>query len=332
MDIHYLETGSFDPAINLATEEFVLENRRSGDWLMLWQNDNTVVIGLNQNTVEEINPDFIEKHGTTVIRRNTGGGAVYHDLGNLNYSFFSDLGDAEELTMERFTLPVCTALKKMGVNAETSGRNDIIVEGKKVSGVAQRISGNRILHHGTLLFNSDTDLIAGALRVDSAKFKSKSSKSVKSRVANIVDFLPAPLTISEFKQKLLAALAGQGLVREVLADEEKQIVSSLADSKYRSFDWNYGRSPVCSLSCKKRFDCGTLEIKLSIDRTVISDLAFFGDFLAAEPCTPVKDALIGVPFERNAVTSAIANSFRQQMFGNISANEIIEIIFGESEL
>ena len=189
MPVHYLETGSVDPCYNLALEQYVLEHFREGDWLLLWQNANTVVIGLNQNTAEEINAAFVEKHGVTVVRRMTGGGAVYHDLGNLNYSFICDVGNAEELTIRRFTDPVCRALAAMGVDAETSGRNDILVGGKKVSGVAQRITNGRILHHGTLLFDSDPAMIEGALKADPAKFRSKSAKSVRSRVGNIRDYL-----------------------------------------------------------------------------------------------------------------------------------------------
>ena len=148
MPVNYIETGSTNPCFNLAFEEYILKNRREGDWLMLWQNANTVVVGLNQNTAEEINAAFVREHNITVVRRTTGGGAVYHDLGNLNYSFITDLGDAASMSIEQFSRPVCRALAAMGVRAEVSGRNDIMVGGKKVSGVALRIYKDRILHHG----------------------------------------------------------------------------------------------------------------------------------------------------------------------------------------
>ena len=154
MRVTYLETGSRDPFYNLAFEEYVLAHRIEGDYLILWQNDNTVVIGRNQNAEEEIDRAFVEAHGVRVVRRTTGGGAVYHDLGNLNYSFITDAGEAENLTMGRFTKPVTSALQGLGLWAEASGRNDILVEGRKVSGTAQRLLNSRILHHGTLLFDS----------------------------------------------------------------------------------------------------------------------------------------------------------------------------------
>ena len=157
----YLETGSFDPCFNLAFEEFVLCNRTEGDYLLLWQNRNTVVVGRNQNTEEEINRPFVSRHRIHVLRRMTGGGAVYHDLGNLNYSLITDAPDAERISMERFTLPVVNALRGLGLDAEASGRNDILVSGRKVSGTAQRLYRDRILHHGTLLFDSDPEMIAG---------------------------------------------------------------------------------------------------------------------------------------------------------------------------
>ena len=191
--LHYLETGSTDPAYNLAFEEYVLTHRMDGDYLILWQNDNTVVVGQNQNTAAEINRAFVEAHGVHVVRRTTGGGAVYHDLGNLNYSFITD-EEAGSLRLERFTAPVVDALASLGLQAEASGRNDILVEGRKVSGTAQRVYKTRILHHGTLLFDSDPDMVAGALNVDPEKFRSKGRKSVRSRIGNIRSFLKQDMT------------------------------------------------------------------------------------------------------------------------------------------
>lgn len=328
MAVNYLETGSTDPCFNLAFEEYVLEHRREGDWLILWQNANTVVVGLNQNTAEEINADFVAAHGVTVVRRMTGGGAVYHDLGNLNYSFITDVGEAETLTIGRFTAPVCRALETMGVHAETTGRNDITVEGRKVSGVAQRITRGRILHHGTLLFDSDPDMIAGALRVDPAKFASKSAKSVRSRIGSIRAALPADMDLPEFRRRLLAELTADGLTRRALPDESLTEIRRTAEEKYRSWDWTYGRSPECNFRSSARFDGGTLCTELHIESGRIADAVFHGDFMAVTGCETAERALLGVAFERVAVDAALSSLELAPMFGGITKDDILQTMFG----
>ena len=215
---YYLETGQTDPAYNLAFEEYVLLNKREGDLLILWQNDNAVIVGRNQNTEEEINRPFVEAHGIKVVRRITGGGAVYHDLGNLNYSFITDCGEFDHAAMAAFTWPVVAALRGLGLNAEGSGRNDITVDGRKVSGTAQRVQGGRILFHGTLLFDSDPEMVAGALRADPDKFRSKSTKSVRSRVGNIREFLPERMSLEVFRKYLKDFLL-QGEFEEIFLDD-----------------------------------------------------------------------------------------------------------------
>ena len=329
MSIHYLETGSVDPCYNLALEQYVLEHRREGDWLMLWQNRNTVVVGLNQNTAEEINASFVEEHQITVVRRMTGGGAVYHDLGNLNYSFIEDLGNAEDLTISRFTEPVCRALAALGVEAHTSGRNDILVDGKKVSGVAQRIVGNRILHHGTLLFDSDPAMIAGALRADPAKFTSKSAKSVRSRVGNLRDFLPDGIDLPQFWKLLLRELTRDGLIREALTPDELQEVRTMADEKYRSWDWTYGRSPDSQYHSRQRFPGGTLEVYMNLHAGRIEEVTFFGDFMATAPLDGLTDALRGVRRDAESLAEVLDRFDLPSLFGGIRKEEILFLLLDE---
>ena len=326
MSVHYLETGSTDPCYNLALEQYVLEHKREGDWLLLWQNANTIVIGLNQNTAEEINADFVSQHGITVVRRMTGGGAVYHDLGNLNYSFISDVGNAEELTIRRFTDPVCRALAAMGVTAETSGRNDILVDGKKISGVAQRISGNRILHHGTLLFDSNPDMISDALRVDPAKFNSKSAKSVRSRVGNIREHLPEDMTLDRFWQGILVELTADGMIQEQLTEPELAEIRKLADEKYRSWEWTYGRSPDCTYQNRRRFPGGTLEVRLSLHAGRIDEIIFYGDFMATAPQSALIEALRGTRCEESPLSEILSCFDLRSLFGGITRDEILSLI------
>ena len=327
--VTYLETGSTDPAYNLAFEEYVLTHRTQGDYLLLWQNDNTIVVGQNQNTAQEIDPAFVKEHHITVVRRGTGGGAVYHDLGNLNYSFITDKGETERLTMERFTQPIVDALQKLGLHAEASGRNDILVEGRKVSGTAQRIVHDRILHHGTLLFDSRSEMIAGALRVDQAKFTSKSAKSVKSRVGNIRAFLPRDMTLPEFWAYLKEQLAGSGLVQSALTAEELTEVSRLADEKYRTWEWTYGRSPKFDMVNRNYFAGGRLEVGVSVAQGAITDIRFYGDFLSRMDTAPLCRALEGVAYREDAVSSVLSSQPVAEMFGGITADEVLRTIFNQ---
>lgn len=324
----YLETHSTDPRYNLAFEEYVLTRETRGDWLLLWQNANTIVIGLNQNAEEEINRPFVEAHGITVVRRTTGGGAVYHDLGNLNYSFITDTGDTSSLTMARFTEPVCRALASMGVRAETTGRNDITVEGRKVSGVAQRIVGGRILHHGTLLFDSDAEMVTGALRADPAKFSGKSAKSVRSRIGNIRSFLPRDMTLPEFWDRLRAEIAAGSPESAALPPEAETEIRRTAREKYGSWAWTYGRSPDYNFKNRLHFPGGTLAAELTVEDGVIREAAFRGDFMAVSDCSPAAAALRGVRFAREDVSGALAPLDLGPMFGGITLQDILETMFG----
>ena len=332
MRVTYLETGSRDPFYNLAFEEYVLAHRTEGDYLILWQNDNTVVIGRNQNAEEEIDRAFVEAHGVRVVRRTTGGGAVYHDLGNLNYSFITGAGEAENLAMERFTHPVACALRGLGLRAEASGRNDILVEGKKVSGTAQRLLNGRILHHGTLLFDTDPDMVAGALRADPEKFRSKSSKSVRSRVGNIRDFLREDMDLPAFWAYLKTALAGEGFVTGALSPEELEAVEALKRSRYDAWEWNFGRSPAYDMVNKRRWDGGSLEARVSVKEGRITGAAFRGDFLSRCSLEPLEKELEGVLFRREDIAAVLERYPLRDCFGAITGEEILETMFyGQDE-
>lgn len=323
----YMETHSRDPYYNLAFEEYVLERRTTGSYLLLWQNDNTVVIGLNQNAEEEINRAFVEKHAIRVVRRMTGGGAVYHDLGNLNYSFISDAGERGQLSFRRFVLPVVDALRELGLPAETSGRNDILIDGKKVSGTAQRLLRGRILHHGTLLFDSDPHMIAGALRADPAKFASKSSKSVRGRVGNIRDFLPEDMDLPTFWAYLREKLSGSGIIQAQLDQEDLRAVDALKQSKYNSWDWNFGKSPPCGITNRRRWAGGTLDVRLSVAEGRIVDIIFYGDFLSLYPLSQLTRELCGCRFRKEDIARILKRHPLELYFGGISMDQIMSTIF-----
>lgn len=325
----YLQTGSTDPAYNLAFEEYVLTHRTNGDYLILWQNENAVIVGRNQNAEAEINRAFVDQHGIRVVRRNTGGGTVYHDLGNLNYSFITDADAPESRSAEKFTLPVVMALRQLGLDAEASGRNDILVSGKKVSGTAQQLLKGRILHHGTLLFDSDPDKIAGALNPDPEKFRSKGVASVRSRVGNIRAALTRDMTIREFWTYLETALTRHDLIPADLTAEELQQVAQLKAEKYDTYGWNFGKSPRYDTCCRRRWDAGTLEIQLTVDKGRIDKIGILGDFLALCDISPLEIALTGCAYREEDITQILHRFPAEQYLGGIPHQAFIKTILNK---
>lgn len=321
----YLQTGSTDPAYNLAFEEYVLANRTTGNILILWQNANAVIIGRNQNTLQEIDSSFVAANDIRVIRRNTGGGAVYHDLGNLNYSFITD----DTADRKGFAEPVVKALQGLGLDACASGRNDILVNGLKVSGTAQQISKGRILHHGTLLFDSDSSMIAGALTPDPTKFQSKSVKSVRSRVGNIRAQLSRDMDLQAFWRFLEESLA-DALTHTSLTDAELAAVEQLKAEKYDTWEWNYGKSPAYALHSKKRFPGGSLEVHLSVAAGKIAGIKLYGDFLAIRPVAILEEGLVGCICRADALQAALNQLPVSDCLGGIIADELIELILNSN--
>ena len=327
MPAYYLETGSYDPGFNLAFEEYVLKNRKEGDYLILWQNRNAVIIGRNQNAEAEINRSFVEQHGIRVVRRNTGGGAVYHDIGNLNYSFITDAAAPEERTAAQFTAPVVLALRGLGLDAESSGRNDILVSGRKVSGTAQQLHGGRILHHGTLLFDSNADMIAGALNPDPTKFQFKGVQSVRSRVGNIRSELRGDMDMAAFWAYLKTALAKDGITPTSLSDAELAEIRKLQAEKYDTWQWNFGKSPKFHTCCKQRLPEGLLEIHLDVAEGSIAGIQILGDFLALTDLQPLENALTGCPYKEDAVLRVLGEFDLGSFLGGITGESFTATLF-----
>lgn len=275
-------TGSRDPYYNLACEEYLLRYSDE-DVFMLWQNEPTVVLGKNQNIYAEVNLDYTEAKGIHVVRRITGGGAVYHDEGNVNYTFITSRERASVLDFAHFTAPIVEALEHWGVKAELSGRNDLLADGLKFSGNAQHATDKRILHHGTLLFDSDLAVLSKALKPDTEKLRNKGIASVRSRVTNLKTLLPE-MTVEEFIEGIASFMNAEAVV--LTANEE---IDSLAE-RNRSEDYIYGRREVYDHKAKARFAGGTVTVLVNGTER-IEKIRIEGDFFGEKDIREVEQAL-----------------------------------------
>jgi lipoate-protein ligase A len=299
--------GITDPRINLAIEEYALKNLDINEtYLLFYINEPSIIIGKNQNSVEEIN----------------------HDLGNLNYSFITrDDGDSFH-NFRKFTEPVIAALKQMGVNAELSGRNDILAEGRKISGNAQFSTRGRMFTHGTLLFNSEMEHIVSALRVKKDKIESKGIKSVRSRVANISEFLTEKWAIEEFRSALLKFIfQGQEVTEYVLTEEDWENIHQLSKERYQNWDWNYGKSPKFNLQHSHRFPVGQIDVRLDVDKGVIENCKIYGDFFGVGDVSDIEYKLKNIRYEKSELEAALKDVDTTFYFGNVSKEEFINLIY-----
>lgn len=321
--------GITDPRINLAIEEYALKNLDINEsYLLFYINEPSIIIGKNQNTIEEINTEYVEKEGLHVVRRLSGGGAVYHDLGNLNFSFITKDDGESFHNFKKFTEPVVKALNKLGVNAELSGRNDLMAEGRKISGNAQFSTKGRMFSHGTLLFDSEMENVVSALKVKKDKIESKGIKSIRSRVANISEFLSEKMTIEEFRSTLLDYIFDGSDVEEyVLTEEDWKNINELSKERYQNWDWNYGKSPKFNLQHSHRFPVGGIDVRLEVNKGMIENCKIYGDFFGVGNVEDVEEKLTGTRYERKEIAQALEGIEIQHYFGKITKEEFVDLVY-----
>lgn len=317
-----------DPTLNLAMEEYVLKNMPKDDsYFLFYINRPSIIIGKNQNTIEEVNQSYIDEQGIDVVRRISGGGAVYHDTGNLNFSFVTDDDGNSFHNFQKFTEPIVEALKSLGVDAKLSGRNDIQVGEAKISGNAMVKVKDRMFSHGTLMLNSELDEVQNALKVNPAKIKSKGIKSVRSRVANISEFLDEPIDIDKFKEIILKSIFGETQVEEYkLTDEDWRKIEKLSNEKYRTWEWNYGRNPKYNFEREEKFEKGFVQIKLDVKKGRIEHAKIFGDFFGEGDITELENTLEGTMHEFDSIEEALSNYDIYHYFGDIDRHELIRLM------
>lgn len=324
----YINWKETDPQMNLAFEEYVFNQMdKDESYFLLWQNDNAVIVGKHQNTIEEINQEYVREKDIKVVRRLSGGGAVYHDMGNLNFTFIVNDHGQEQFDFQTFTRPLVEALKALGVNAEFNSRNDIAIDGKKFSGNSQYAKRGRILHHGTILFNSNLATIQSALKVKKDKIESKGIKSVKSRVTNISDYLNEEYTLDDFKTALLKAMfENDNLETITLLEEEIQAIEQLKTEKYATWDWNYGKSPQYNLRKERKCDFGLITVLLQVVKGEIKEIHFYGDYFGNGDIQELEALFTGIKPTEEALLEVLKNIELADYINGLDSKTLIDLI------
>jgi lipoate-protein ligase A len=315
------------PAYNLALEEYALREMRE-DVIMLWRNSAAVIIGNNQNAAEEIDADYVTANKITVVRRQSGGGAVFHDLGNVNFTVIHELGGDDFNNYRKFTAPIIGYLAELGVKAELSGRNDLVIDGMKFCGNAQAVKKHRIMHHGCILYSADFERLAGALRPPKIKIESKGIKSVRKRVTNIADHMPSPMPVEDFFNGLADYFlrSAPDIEPYELSEDDIAAAGRLARDKYSTWEWNFGRSPAYNMERETRGDFGTVSVKLFVERGVIEEIHIFGDFFGLLDKSGLESALKDVKHEAEAIKNALEGLDIGSYISGMTAEGLVEII------
>lgn len=325
----YIVNNSHDPAYNIALEAYAFRELTALDEIfILWINEPAIIIGKHQNTIEEINKAFTDEHGIHVVRRLSGGGAVYHDLNNLNYTIISNKSDEGAFDFKTFSKPVIDTLANLGVKAEFTGRNDLEIDGKKFCGNAQAYYKGRMMHHGCLLFDVDMSVLGQALKVSKDKIESKGVKSVRARVTNIVDELPEKITVQEFSDALLNQMKKEypDMDEYVLTDEDLSAIQKLRDEQFATWDWTYGQAPDYTIERSVRYPAGKITTYADVENSIIKSLKIYGDFFGVRGVEDIEELLKGVRYEYSDVLAKLNTIDTTQYFSRMTTEEVVKAI------
>ena len=324
----FYESACTDPYYNLAAEEYFLTRADPDqDYFLLWQNDRAVIVGKYQNTLEEVDQRRAEEQGIRVARRLSGGGAVYHDLGNLNYTFIVSERQGEEASFQTFARPLISALEELGLHAFQSGRNDIMIGEKKISGASRYLRSGRLLHHGCILLDCDLSVLSQVLLPKSDKIRSKGISSVRSRVTNINDVLAHPISMEELKQLLVRQVFPSPPQSITLPDSAQKEIQDLRDSKYAAWEWNYGLSPACDIRRDQYFPFGSMTLFLTVKSGVIQTAKICGDFFCRQEPEALEALLCGHRLERDGFASLTQTDLSQYIPG-LTWEQLLDLMCG----
>ncbi|CAK7050992.1 MAG: Lipoate-protein ligase LplJ [Desulfovibrio sp.] len=327
--MYYIESDSTDPSYNLALEQYVFDSLgNENEYFMLWRNDNAIIVGKHQNTAGEINASYVREKGIRVVRRLSGGGAVYHDLGNVNFTFIVNGGNLGAFDFASFCKPVVRALASLGVTAEINGRNDMTIDGKKFSGNAQYCKRGRVMHHGTILYDSALSVVGQALVVPKDKIESKGLKSVQSRVTNVKSYMREDIPVERFINELRDAMFRENDMRPyTLTDTDRAAVQKLRDDVYATWEWNFGASPAYSITKERRVEgCGKVEVHMDVTEGIIRNVAFYGDYFGNGDPADLQAKLTGRRVERSDLAAALTGIDIAEYFHNLDVETLIDIL------
>ena len=321
-----IDSPSTNAYFNIASEEYLLRRFPTEDIFLLYVNAPSIIVGKFQNTLAEINLDYVQEKEIKVVRRMSGGGAVYHDLGNLNFSFHTLLADHDFGDFSQFTQPVLALLNHLGVPAVLEGRNDLLVDGKKFSGNAKLAKNGKMIQHGTILLNSEMEVLGDALKANPLKFIDKATKSNRARVTNLIHYLPEDTTTEQLKNLLTDEIIrnNPGAQRYELTTDDIAGIENLMAEKYETWDWNFGFSPQYNFRKAIKVPAGFIEVHLDVVKGMIEKAKVFGDFFASQPIEEFEAQLIGQKHEVESLKTLFSKLDLVSYFGQVTAEEIIE--------
>ena len=322
----YIETGSTDVYYNFGLENYFATEKRLPDTVFLfWRTTPTLMVGKYQNILEEINKPYADAHGIHLVRRMSGGGTIYTDLGGWQFTFIEHSPE-QQIEFAQYIGPVVDAVRELGADASFNGRNDLLIDGKKFSGNAQYRLGDCIVHHGSLLYDTNIEQMVASTTVDPYKILSKSIKSVRDRVTNISEHLPRRLSVEEFKSCMVRHLMRGSTDTYTVTPEDDARINQLAQEKFAAWDAIYGKNPRFNLERTGRFPGGKLTFRLDVQRGVICQASVWGDFFSTLSAETITAAVTGCRYDRAAVLDALQKNGIDGAVYQISAADMAALI------